>query len=91
MTCSRGVKLLADAPLVEVADGEYDVIVLPGGIKGRGASRDSTCWLKPLNSPTVPAYRRGYFRRRQPPCCAGRYLPIWRYDRLADAERQNSR
>ena len=34
ITCSRGVKLLADAPLVEVADGEYDVIVLPGGIKG---------------------------------------------------------
>ncbi len=27
ITCSRGVKLLADAPLVEVADGEYDVIV----------------------------------------------------------------
>ena len=34
ITCSRDVKLLADAPLVEVADGEYDVIVLPGGIKG---------------------------------------------------------
>ena len=28
ITCSRGVKLLADALLVEVADGEYDVIVL---------------------------------------------------------------
>ena len=29
ITCSRGVKLLADAPLVEVADGEYGVSFLP--------------------------------------------------------------
>lgn len=42
ITCSRGVKMLADAPLVEVADGEYDVIVLPGGIKGAECFRDST-------------------------------------------------
>lgn len=42
ITCSRDVKLLADAPLVEVADGEYDVIVLPGGIKGAECFRDST-------------------------------------------------
>ena len=33
IVCSRGVKLLADAPLVEVADGDFDIIVLPGGIK----------------------------------------------------------
>ncbi|STW40389.1 DJ-1 family protein [Klebsiella pneumoniae] len=30
IVCSRGVKLLADAPLVEVADGDFDIIVLPG-------------------------------------------------------------
>lgn len=41
ITCSRGVKLLADAPLVEVADGEFDVIVLPGGLKGAECFRDS--------------------------------------------------
>ena len=40
--CSRGVKLLADAPLVEVADGDFDIIVLPGGIKGAECFRDST-------------------------------------------------
>ena len=34
IVCSRGVKLLADAPLVEVADGDFDILVLPGGIKG---------------------------------------------------------
>lgn len=39
--CSRGVKLLADAPLVNVADEAFDVIVLPGGIKGAECFRDS--------------------------------------------------
>lgn len=41
ITCSRGVKIVADAPLVEVADDDYDVIVLPGGIKGAECFRDS--------------------------------------------------
>lgn len=41
ITCSRGVRLLADAPLVEVADGEFDVIVLPGGLGGAQCFRDS--------------------------------------------------
>ncbi|MCG5043460.1 protein deglycase YajL [Enterobacteriaceae bacterium 155047] len=41
ITCSRGVKIMADAPLVEVADGDYDVIVLPGGLKGAECFRDS--------------------------------------------------
>jgi len=41
VVCSRGVKLLADAPLVEDADGDYDIIVLPGGIKGAEYFRDS--------------------------------------------------
>ncbi|ORM67904.1 protein deglycase YajL [Pantoea rwandensis] len=39
--CSRGVRLLADAPLVEVADNDYDAIVLPGGLKGAETFRDS--------------------------------------------------
>ncbi|KGT94892.1 oxidative-stress-resistance chaperone [Erwinia typographi] len=39
--CSRGVRLLADAPLVEVADHEFAAIVLPGGLKGAEAFRDS--------------------------------------------------
>jgi len=41
ITCSRGVKILADAPLVQVADGDYDIIVLPGGLKGAECFRDS--------------------------------------------------
>lgn len=41
IVCSRGVRLLADAPLVEVADNDFDAIVLPGGLKGAEAFRDS--------------------------------------------------
>ncbi|WP_455427186.1 protein deglycase YajL [Dryocola sp. LX212] len=41
VTCSRGVQIVADAPLVEIADGDFDVIVLPGGLKGAECFRDS--------------------------------------------------
>ncbi|MEB5973607.1 protein deglycase YajL [Pantoea dispersa] len=41
IVCSRGVRLLADAPLVEVADNDFAAIVLPGGIKGAETFRDS--------------------------------------------------
>ncbi|MEX3019073.1 protein deglycase YajL [Kluyvera sp. STS39-E] len=41
IVCSRGVKLLADAPLVQVADGDFDAIVLPGGLQGAECFRDS--------------------------------------------------
>lgn len=41
ITCSRGVKLLADAPLVNLADGDFDAIILPGGLKGAECLRDS--------------------------------------------------
>ncbi|HFK3204009.1 TPA: protein deglycase YajL [Citrobacter freundii] len=53
IVCSRGVKLLADAPLVEVADGDFDIIVLPGGIKGAECFRDS-----PLLVETVKQFHR---------------------------------
>lgn len=41
IVCSRGVRLLADAPLVEVADNDYDAVVLPGGLTGAETFRDS--------------------------------------------------
>lgn len=68
ITCSRGVKLLADAPLVEVADGEYDVIVLPGGIKGAECFRDSTLLVETVKQSTVPGVSSRLFAPRQPPC-----------------------
>ena len=53
ITCSRGVKLLADAPLVQVADGDFDIIVLPGGLEGAACFRDS-----PLLVETVKQFHR---------------------------------
>ncbi|MBG6244162.1 protein deglycase YajL [Candidatus Symbiopectobacterium sp. 'North America'] len=41
VTCSRGARLVADAPLVSVADNPFDAIVLPGGVKGAECFRDS--------------------------------------------------
>ncbi|MBY6198875.1 DJ-1 family glyoxalase III [Vibrio hangzhouensis] len=42
MTASRGVVLTADCKLVDVADEEFDVIALPGGVGGAETFRDST-------------------------------------------------
>lgn len=53
ITCSRGVKILADAPLVQVADGDFDIIILPGGIKGAEYFRDSTLLVE-----TVKQFQR---------------------------------
>lgn len=39
--CSRGVRLRADVALVDVADEEFDAIVLPGGLQGAECFRDS--------------------------------------------------
>ncbi|CAH0526731.1 DJ-1 family glyoxalase III [Vibrio hippocampi] len=42
MKASRGVTLTADCKLVDVADEEFDVIALPGGVGGAEIFRDST-------------------------------------------------
>ena len=42
MKASRGVVLTADCKLVDVADDEFDAVILPGGIKGSEIFRDST-------------------------------------------------
>lgn len=41
ITASRGMKLIADTPLIKVADEPFDAIVLPGGIQGAETFRDS--------------------------------------------------
>ncbi|MGF1884899.1 protein deglycase YajL [Photobacterium profundum] len=38
---SRGIKLVADAALVTVADEQFDCVVLPGGVGGAECFRDS--------------------------------------------------
>ena len=40
VTCSRGVKLVADALLADVAGRAFDLIALPGGMPGSQALRD---------------------------------------------------
>ncbi|KGY13591.1 oxidative-stress-resistance chaperone [Vibrio tubiashii] len=42
MKASRGVTLTADCKLVDVADDEFDAVILPGGVGGSEIFRDST-------------------------------------------------
>ncbi|GEM74026.1 DJ-1 family glyoxalase III [Vibrio sagamiensis] len=48
MQASRGVTLTADCKLVDIADDEFDVIVLSGGVKGAEVFRDSTVMMEML-------------------------------------------
>ena len=41
LTCSRGVKIVADTQLVKVIEQDFAAIVLPGGLKGAEAFRDN--------------------------------------------------
>ncbi|MEQ5286861.1 protein deglycase YajL [Providencia huaxiensis] len=41
ITASRGLKIIADTPLIQVADEPFDAIVLPGGMTGAETFRDS--------------------------------------------------
>ncbi|MBS9431851.1 protein deglycase YajL [Photorhabdus hainanensis] len=41
LTCSRGVKLVADVPLEKVIDESFDAIILPGGMQGAECFRDN--------------------------------------------------
>ena len=42
VTCSRGVKIVADKPLAECKTESFDLIALPGGIPGAEHLRDSS-------------------------------------------------
>lgn len=42
MKASRGVTLTADCKLVDIADDEFDAVILPGGVGGAEVFRDST-------------------------------------------------
>lgn len=48
MKASRGVTLTADCKLVDIADDEFDVIALPGGVGGSEVFRDSTVMIEIL-------------------------------------------
>ncbi|KJY82264.1 oxidative-stress-resistance chaperone [Vibrio galatheae] len=46
MKASRGVMLSADCKLVDVADDEFDAVILPGGVDGSEIFRDSTVLIE---------------------------------------------
>ncbi|MDF2154391.1 DJ-1 family glyoxalase III [Vibrio sp. CAU 1672] len=48
MQASRGVTLTADCKLVDIADDEFDAIVLSGGVGGAETFRDSTVMIEIL-------------------------------------------
>ncbi len=48
LTGSRGIPLTAQTRLVDVADEEFDVIALPGGVGGAETFRDSTLLIEML-------------------------------------------
>ncbi|OSN07376.1 oxidative-stress-resistance chaperone [Lonsdalea britannica] len=48
ITCSRGVRILAEVPLVAVADRAFDAVVLPGGLEGAECFRDSPLLIERL-------------------------------------------
>jgi len=46
MKASRGVTLTADCRLIDIADQEFDAILLPGGVGGSESFRDSTVLIE---------------------------------------------
>ncbi|NOH72411.1 DJ-1 family protein [Vibrio pectenicida] len=46
MKASRGVTLTADCKLVDIADNEFDAIILSGGVGGSEVFRDSTLLIE---------------------------------------------
>ncbi|PQQ29957.1 protein deglycase YajL [Photorhabdus hindustanensis] len=56
LTCSRGVKLVADVPLEKVIDESFDAIILPGGMRGAECFRD--------NSLVIEKIRQAHYQRK---------------------------
>ena len=49
VTCSRGVKLVADCRITDVLSTQFDMIVCPGGMPGSEHLRDSVALTEMLN------------------------------------------
>lgn len=86
IVCSRGVKLLADAPLVEVADGDFDIIVLPGGLKGAECFRDSPLLVETVRQFHLWAHCGRYLRRSGDRAGTSSSVPDRQHDRFSSAE-----
>lgn len=56
IVCSRGVTLIADTPLVNVADNKFDVIVLPGGVKGAECFQTNPLLIEKIRQTHLDGY-----------------------------------
>ncbi len=77
--CSRGVTLLADVALASVSGQTFDVIVLPGGLKGAEAFGDSQLLVD-----TLAAHHRS--ERLVAAICAAPALVLIRHDLFPKAK-----
>jgi 4-methyl-5(b-hydroxyethyl)-thiazole monophosphate biosynthesis len=59
VTASRGVKIVADKGIAECESGDFDLIVLPGGMPGAEHLRDSETLVRMLKQQTEKGRLRG--------------------------------
>jgi len=76
---SRGVQLLADCPLRDVADQPFDLILLPGGLPGAEHLRDTPLLIDLLKAQA----RRGAWRAA---ICAAPALVLAHHDLIGSAQ-----
>ncbi len=99
ITASRGVKLVADCLMDECREGEYDLVVLPGGMPGAEHLRDNEVLKKTLlrqssagrlfgaicAAPAVVLETHGLLRNRKATCHPGHVQSL--HDPSAAGER----
>lgn len=69
MTASRGVMLTAECKLVDVADDEFDAVVLAGGVGGAENFRDSTLLVEIIKQQNTMAVWWPRSAHLRPLCC----------------------
>jgi len=79
--CSRGVRILADVTLVEVADDDFDVIVLPGGLGGATCFSESPLLVEKVRQMHISGKIVAAI------CAAPGIIPSRQYDRFPWAAR----
>ncbi|MGF1804264.1 DJ-1/PfpI family protein [Aliivibrio sifiae] len=78
MKAAQRVTLTADVKLVDVADEEFDCIVLPGGLKGSENFRDSTLLIEMLK-------QQKYDEKWVAAICAAPAIVLQHHDLYPDA------
>lgn len=90
IVCSRGVKLLANALLVSIADQPFNAIVLPGGMQGAECFRDSPLLIEKVRQTHLQGnIVAAHLCRARAGIPAPRSVPDRQYDRLSRPKRAN--